>query len=36
MDNLKKNLANRKKEREELQAALDGVYKEFGETQGHL
>jgi len=33
MDNLKKNLANRKKEREELQAALDGMYKEFGETQ---
>ena len=33
MDNLKKNLADKKKEREDLQTALNSLYREYGETQ---
>ena len=33
MDNLKKNLADRKKEREALQTMLNSLYREYGETQ---
>ena len=33
MDNLKKNLADRKKEREDLQTMLHSLYREYGETQ---
>ena len=33
MDNLKKNLSNRKKDREELQTMLNSLYREYGETQ---
>lgn len=33
MDNLKKNLADRKKERENLQTMLNSLYREYGETQ---
>ena len=33
MDNLKKNLSERKKEREDLQTMLNSLYKEYGETQ---
>ena len=33
MDNLKKNLADRKKDRENLQTMLNSLYREYGETQ---
>lgn len=33
MDNLKKNLADKKKEREDLQTMLNSLYREYGETQ---
>ena len=33
MDNLKKNLADRKKDREDLQTILHSLYREYGETQ---
>ena len=33
MDNLKKNLADKKKDREDLQTVLNSLYREYGETQ---
>ena len=33
MDNLKKKLADRKKDREDLQTILHSLYREYGETQ---
>ena len=33
MDNLKKNLADRKKDRADLQTMLNSLYREYGETQ---
>ena len=33
MDNLKKNWADKKKERKDLQTMLDSLYREYGETQ---
>ena len=33
MDNLKKNLSDRKKERKDLQTMLNSLYREYGETQ---
>jgi len=33
MDNLKKNLSDRKKEREDLQVMLNSLYREYGEAQ---
>ena len=33
MDNLKKNLSDKKKEREDLQTMLNSLYREYGETQ---